>query len=538
MRHPPLGRLTNVWEDPAGLNYQTVYTYDALSNLIAVVQGGSRNRTYAYDGSSRLLCEANPEISNVTCPNPDNGTYTAGTIRYGYDSNGNLSSRVAPAPNQTGSATLTTNYTYDALHRLTGKTYSDGTTASVTYAYDQSAPWGSTLTNYMGRLTTEYTAYTSGTLTDNLYNYDPVGRVIQRAQCQPLNCNLASQYAIYTYDLLGNPTSLRTVQSGVFDFTISYAYDSAARPTSVTSSYVDVQHPATLATVPALLGYYPSSALRAITYGNGLTDTAVFNSRLQPCRLNTNSSGTALGACSDAIPTGNIQDFNVGVNLNSSDNGNVASMVGAGTQVFNRSYTYDSLNRLSTMADSATAQACKGLSWTYDAWGNRTDQTVTGGTCNTFHASVNTQNRLSGTPYTYDAAGNMTHDASHSYTYDPEGRIIQVDGGATASYLYNAEGQRVQKTVSGAWRDYVYDNSGNVVAETIASGWNVGYVYAVGQLMAQYRDSTTYFVHQDHLGSTHLVTKLDKSIYDSLDYLPFGEQITGSTGTTHKFTND
>jgi RHS repeat-associated protein len=73
---------------------------------------------------------------------------------------------------------------------------------------------------------------------------------------------------------------------------------------------------------------------------------------------------------------------------------------------------------------------------------------------------------------------------------------------------------------------------------TIASGWNVGYVYVAGQLMAQYRDSTTYFAHKDHLGSTHLVTKLDKSIYDSMDYLPFGEQIAGASGTSHKFTAD
>src|SRR5436190_22948331 len=33
-----------------------------------------------------------------------------------------------------------------------------------------------------------------------------------------------------------------------------------------------------------------------------------------------------------------------------------------------------------------------------------------------------------------------------------------------------------------------------------------------------------------------LLTAVDKSAYDSLDYLPFGEQIAGGSGTTHKFT--
>ena len=50
------------------------------------------------------------------------------------------------------------------------------------------------------------------------------------------------------------------------------------------------------------------------------------------------------------------------------------------------------------------------------------------------------------------------------------------------------------------------------------------------------KDSTTYFLHRDHLGSTRLVTGLGTQVVDNLDYLPFGEQIAGDTGTTHKFT--
>jgi RHS repeat-associated protein len=56
-------------------------------------------------------------------------------------------------------------------------------------------------------------------------------------------------------------------------------------------------------------------------------------------------------------------------------------------------------------------------------------------------------------------------------------------------------------------------------------------------LLAQYRDATTYFVHRDHLGSTRILTKLDKTAFDSIDFLPFGEQIAGGAGTTHKFTD-
>jgi RHS repeat-associated protein len=74
------------------------------------------------------------------------------------------------------------------------------------------------------------------------------------------------------------------------------------------------------------------------------------------------------------------------------------------------------------------------------------------------------------------------------------------------------------------------------VAETTSSGWQVGYGYLGSQLLTEYENSTTYFFLRDHLGSTRLMTKADGTVYDSMDYLPYGEQAAGNAGTTHKFT--
>jgi RHS repeat-associated protein len=518
-----LGRLTQITEDPGGLGYVTTYAYDALGNLTSVTQNGGRPRTFGYDALSRMTSESTPE---------------AGTITYGYDASGHsgdLTSRVSPAANQTGSATATTTYTYDLLHRLTAKTYSDNSTPSVTYNYDQTAPWGWVLGSPIGRLTTESTSNSSGTLSANLYSYDPLGRVLVREQCQPLNCAANSQAVEPTYDLAGNITSQRTVQSGVLDVTISYTYDSAARPISVTSTLVDSQHPGTLASG---LSYAPTSAFTQMTLGNGLLESRSYNNRLQATEIKSYTSSNFVR-----------YDFSYGYNdSNGHNNGNLMSWNSTGWDfAFNRSYSYDSLNRLATMQEtSGSAEGCKPsssstnpyiISWGYDAWGNRTSQSPTAGTCS-FSQSVNTQNQLFGSPYQYDAAGNMIRDASHTYTYDAENRLVSVDGGSTASYVYDAEGNRVQKTASGAWIDFIPDVVGSTAAETNAQGWHAGYIYLNGKLLAEYDNGTTYFVQHDHLGSARLITGPEGSGLQSWDYLPYGELLQGVFSTTHLFTGD
>jgi RHS repeat-associated protein len=552
-----LGRITQVTEDPGGLGYVTTYGYDTLSNLISVTQNGGRQRTFTYDALSRLVCESNPEIQVATCPNPDNGSYTAGTIRYSYDNNNNLTSRQAPAPNQTGSATVTITYAHDLLHRLTQKSYSDGTTPASNFYYDQQAPWGWNLSNYIGRLTTESTS--SGTA--NLYNYDPLGRPILYESCTPLNCSGTSYAVQFSYDLAGNITSI-PVSKGSNFFTPSYGYDSAGRPVSITSNFVDSQHPATLATVDASAGYYPNGAIAKMTYGNGVTQATVIEPRLQPCAVNFNSSGSGpavIGGCAGISnpPSGTIQGFGFSYgSWGSTNSGNVTEMDAAGAQAFTRSFAYDSLNRLATLNQSGgSATGCSAtfnLSWTYDAWGNRTDQTVNSGTCNPFHATVNTKNQLVdpiNNKYQYDSAGNMIQDANHTYFYDAENRLAQVDGTfgtcstATVCYLYDAEGRRAESNYGSSQMDFLRDLSGNVVADWETSsgytGWATGYVYLNGGLLAQYQGSTTHFAHADHLGSTRLLTGLDQSVVQNLDFLPFGELNSSDSGiNNHKFTGD
>src|SRR5207249_10929813 len=116
----------------------TDYQYDALDNLKQVDQKGNdgnsanwRTRVFLYDSLSRLTSASNLESVTTT---------------YSYDNNGNLSSRIAPQPIQTGSLTVTTNYLYDVLNRLTQKSYVGMSTPLAKYGYDGIALSGCTNT--------------------------------------------------------------------------------------------------------------------------------------------------------------------------------------------------------------------------------------------------------------------------------------------------------------------------------------------------------------------------------------------------------
>ena len=87
----------------------------------------------------------------------------------------------------------------------------------------------------------------------------------------------------------------------------------------------------------------------------------------------------------------------------------------------------------------------------------------------------------------YDAAGNLTADGNHTYFYDAENRLIQVDGTlgtcstATACYLYDALGLRTEKITGSTKTDYAYDLAGNALFEMC--GWGcvaADYLYLAG----------------------------------------------------------
>ncbi|MCU1304992.1 MAG: repeat-associated core domain protein [Candidatus Sulfotelmatobacter sp.] len=201
----------------------------------------------------------------------------------------------------------------------------------------------------------------------------------------------------------------------------------------------------------------------------------------------------------------------------------------------NWNYTYDDFNRLVTASNSNPQQ---GLSYAYDQYGNRWQQNVTAGSGNssqlTFSSSatavrngnclhrVGLTNQPDG--YCFDAAGNLLNDGQHSYTYDAENRVIAVDGGQTANYDYDGDGERIRKIAGGSTSEYLYDVSGRVITELSASGtWNRSEIYAGARHIGTYSNGTTYFVQADWLGTERTRVLPTGDVYETCSSLPFGD---------------
>ena len=68
---------------------------------------------------------------------------------------------------------------------------------------------------------------------------------------------------------------------------------------------------------------------------------------------------------------------------------------------------------------------------------------------------IRSTNQITG--MSYDAAGNITSDGVHTYTFDAEGNVTEVDGGSTAAYTYDARNLEVRSATSAGAYDYVFD---------------------------------------------------------------------------------
>ncbi|MGH9568925.1 MAG: RHS repeat-associated core domain-containing protein, partial [Candidatus Angelobacter sp.] len=274
----------------------------------------------------------------------------------------------------------------------------------------------------------------------------------------------------------------------------------------------------TYLSVPAN-GYNSAQLPMALNYGSGVAGTFQYNDHLQMSSLNY-----ALGASTLLNLSYNYLD------ANGHNNGQIQSITDSRGDAYSTLFTYDPLGRLiQGQTRNLTAANTWNLLWNYDIYCNRESQSAgtPAGTLTTGAPQLNIDpatNRISpSSGFTYDLAGNVVHDPSHSYTYNAEGELTGVDG--TMSYAYDGHRWRMEKTASGATTIYIYSGS-KVLAEYPAGAApnapSKEYVYSGGSLPATLAGTSVTYHYPDHL-SNRFETNSAGTVARTFGHLPFGE---------------
>jgi RHS repeat-associated protein len=475
----------------------TTYTYNVMDQVTGTATG-AQTRTYVYDALGRRTSAATPELAGgaTTMQYNDLGLMTQSTDARG----------------------VITNYGYDTLNRLTSVSYDVGSTGvsatpSLSYTFGTSA---ASLNN--GRLLTMADGVGSET-----YSYDILGR---KTGCDKV-INGITYSTQYQYNLAGEVAQL-TYPSGR---QVKPGYDGFGRVTGLSDTFNSVN----TAYVSAI-SYNVAQQITQFAYGNGVVANYGYSSdgRQQLTSLQYSKGAQTLFG------------LNYLYAQNGSNNGQIVRAIDMVDNGRSATYLYDALGRLGqAYTAGSTGFPNWDLAFSYDQYGNRTDETPQADTSPSatvpanhllFSSSPQT-NRITTGGYGYDANGNLTNDGVNTLVYNAANQVVSSNNGA-ASYIYDGYGVRVRKCGSSCATSstvYIYAG-GTVIAEydnaATPTAPSREYIDLGGRL-AKIEGGAIQYYHPDHLSVRALSDAGGNKIADR-GHFPYGEQWYAS-GSSTKF---
>lgn len=463
--------------DPSG--DVTKYTYGTRGNLTQTTDALGDLTKYAYNGNGTISSLTDPD-GNVTTYQYDSAGNLTGVLPSGSDFTYDSLSRTVTS---TDGKSQKTTFAYDALDRTTSVTYADGTTTSQTFDAD-------------GNRTKLVDA--TGTTT---FAYDGLGRLTSKTLP-------STEVQIFGYDAAGDLTSKQD-SSG----TTKYTYNSLELPVSVTDPSgatttfaYDADHRLTTTA-------YPNGVEVADTYDAAGDITSVTASNSTGILLQrqyiyaTTSGGKATFLVSEVVDE----------------------------QGLITSYGYDALNRVTSQvvfsqpAGTVAGAGRRALpgngnldsrTYSYDALGFRTSQTINGVTTNyTFDAS-NGSITAGSLTYDFDADGNLTSRSDGlTLGYSAANFLTSESTGTPVSLTYTGLDQS-QRATEGSTA-FVYDPTGLSRIESSAGTTFVTRAPDGSPVSQRTLSGTDYFI-TDAAGSTIGLTGSDGSLVSQWKYDPYG----------------
>jgi YD repeat-containing protein len=130
-------------------------------------------------------------------------------------------------------------------------------------------------------------------------------------------------------------------------------------------------------------------------------------------------------------------------------------------------YTYDNDSRVSGITYTAGSTQLGNLTYAYDAAGRRTSSggslaavtlpSAVGASSIAYNADNEQIKFGSAASMSYDNDGELKSDGTNTYTWDARRHLTAMSGGATASFVYDAFGRRMKKTIGSTVTQFVYD---------------------------------------------------------------------------------
>jgi RHS repeat-associated protein len=320
------------------------------------------------------------------------------------------------------------------------------------------------------------------------------------------------------HDKLGNLKTVRS--SNANGVSIDYNYDSLNRLSSVTDNNLTANKVTNYT-------YDKVGNLESYEYGNGVKSQYSYNTLNRLTNLSISKTTTEIASYSYTLGAA----------------GNRLSVTEKSGRT--ATYTYDDLYRLTNETVSNDPNSKNGsVIYTFDNVGNRLSRTSTLAGIANQTLTYDKNDRL--TTDTYDANGNTKVSGLNNYGYDFENRLTSQNTDLTI--IYDGDGNRVSKTVSGVTTKYLVDTNNltgyaQVVEEIRGGSVQRRYTYGhdlISQTQIIDNEWKSSWYGYDGHGSVRFLTDINGSITDTYDYDAFGNLIhqTGSTPNDYLYAGE
>ena len=544
-------QVTMTWSNGTGGNLLQVtspngryikFTYDSSNRIIQAQDNTGRIVQYTYDSGGRLY--------TVTDPNSGVTTYT-------YDSSGNMLT-IKDARN----ITYLTNQ-YDGNGRVTKQTLADSSTYQLAYTLGFDGKVTQTdLTDQRGNVRRE-TFNQDGYALTKIY---ALGKPEQQEYTYVLepNTNLVQsvtdplgRQTEYTYDNMGNVTSITRLAGTGNAVTTSFSYD---RKFSQLSSVTDPLGHATV------MSYDDRGNLTSILDPMGNRTMMAYNHYGQPTAVTDplndvtrfSYSGGDLTGIMDPLghstsrfvdaagrlisvtsPMGHatvysydplneltqIKDPLGNTTIFAYDpNGNLLSVKDAKNNI--TSYTYDDMDQRITRKDPLPTRPAE--TFQYDANGNLTQFTDQKQQVTTFQYDALNRKTFAG----FGTQAGPTYESTITYTYDGGNRLTQaVDSvSGTINLGYDDLNRLTSEDTPQGSVTYTYDNVGRRTSMTVAGQTAVNYSYDNDDRLTAITQGTSTVGFTYDGGSRRATLTLPNGVEMSYGY----DQASELTGVTYK----